>query len=328
MCLIKPNNFIIKTLAVVIGLKATFILFLIFAVGLIFGPLYLMGGPGEIAYKLYNKGSKHWPASVQWADLNSVPAHLMPHFKAAGEQYGIPWWVLVAIAKIESDFRPNVTGPPNYTNELAQGMMQFLPSTWKAYGVDGDGDGRADINNPIDSIYSAANYLAANNGASDIEGALFIYNRSNAYVREVLAVAEGYQVQEVWRSSGKGFPLPTRNPVYTSFFGEPRGGRTHNGVDIACAHGTPLLAVTNGVIRHSYSHAGGKELWIETPDGIRYFYCHLSKYVAQPGETVVVGQTVGLAGTTGVSSGPHLHFGIMTRGGVWIDPLPFLEKVL
>lgn len=317
----------LRGLTVLYGWLFFIIGFCILSVGLILAPIYFMGGPGEFSKKSYNYHSL-MAIGVEWAPLDGIPAHLMPHFKAAGEKYGIPWWVLAAVANIESSFRPVVTGPENYTGELAQGMMQFLPSTWKAYGVDGDGDGRADIFNPIDSIYSAANYLAANQAANKggLRDALFLYNRSDEYVNRVLAMAEGYRLQSVWEERGYGFPIATSNPVYTSKWGDPRsGGRSHKGVDIACDVGTPLLAVANGVIRHSYSTNGGNEIWIETSDGISYFYCHLSQYIAKPGQQVKVGQPIALSGNTGISTGPHLHLGIMVNGE-WINPMPFLEK--
>ncbi len=322
------DNKVVKLLMLLLGVKVAVILFLVFAVGLIFGPLFLLGGLGDIGAE-WSKDTGSWPDGVEWQPVEEIPVHLMPHFKAAEEKYGIPWWVLASIAFKESSFRPTPTGPSNHTGELARGMMQFLPSTWKTYGVDGDGDGKADILNPIDSIYSAANYLAANKAANkgSIRDALWRYNQSDDYVNEILAIAEGYRLQEAWQRDGYGFPLPTTNPRYTGSFGDPRDGHSHGGVDIVCDYGTPLLAVVGGTIRHSTSPAGGNEIWIDAPDGMSYFYCHMSQYVARPGQRVSVGQTIGLAGSTGISSGPHLHFGIMVKGK-WINPRPFLDKLL
>ncbi len=310
-----------KILFILFGWEMIILMFCLFALGLIFGPVFLLGGLGAG----FNQTGSSWSNGVEWQPLDGIPENLLPHFKAAGAKYNIPWTVLAAIAFTESSFRPGVIGPDNYTGENARGMMQFLPSTWEKYGVDGDGDGKADIYNPIDSIYSTANYLAANQGASNMADALFLYNHSDEYVNKILALAEGYKLQEIWQKEGFGFPLPTSNPKYTGFFGDPRNGHSHGGVDIACDYGAPLLAVTSGTVRHSTSHAGGNELWIDTPEGVSYFYCHLSQYIAQPGQKVSLGQTVARAGSTGVSSGPHLHFGIWIKG--WIDPLPFLKKV-
>ncbi|MCB0907822.1 MAG: lytic transglycosylase domain-containing protein, partial [Nocardioidaceae bacterium] len=77
----------------------------------------------------------------------------------------------------------------------AQGLMQFMPATWASYGVDGNGDGRADILNDADSVMSAANYLTASgghNGPDGIRDALFAYNRATWYVNDVLFYAAAY----------------------------------------------------------------------------------------------------------------------------------------
>ena len=68
--------------------------------------------------------------------------------------------------------------------------MQFMPGTWRAYGQDGNGDGKADVCNAEDALYGAANYLAANGAVDNIEKALFAYNHAQWYVNKVKAVAD------------------------------------------------------------------------------------------------------------------------------------------
>ena len=73
--------------------------------------------------------------------------------------------------------------------------MQFMPATWAAYGVDGDGDGHADIHTDADSIYSAANYLTASGVTAGVDGvrrAIFAYNHADWYVNDVLYYAAAY----------------------------------------------------------------------------------------------------------------------------------------
>ena len=103
----------------------------------------------------------------------------------AGAAYGIPWQVLAAINKIESNFGRNM-GP---SSAGAVGWMQFMPDTWLRWGTDGNGDGVADPWNPDDGVYSAARYLAAAEGRTDISRAIFAYNHAQWYVDDVLRLA-------------------------------------------------------------------------------------------------------------------------------------------
>ena len=103
----------------------------------------------------------------------------------AGAAYAIPWQVLAAINKIESNFGRNM-GP---SSAGAVGWMQFMPDTWLRWGMDGDGDGIANPWNPDDAVHSAARYLAAADGRTDISRAIFAYNHAQWYVDDVLQLA-------------------------------------------------------------------------------------------------------------------------------------------
>ena len=113
---------------------------------------------------------------------------LLPIWQAAGQAYGIPWSVLAAIDKVESNFGQNM-GP---SSAGAIGWMQFMPDTWARWGTDANADGIADPWNAEDAIYSAARYLAASGGATDIRSAVFSYNHADWYVDEVLQLAQQY----------------------------------------------------------------------------------------------------------------------------------------
>ncbi len=110
---------------------------------------------------------------------------LGPIWQHAGAAYGIPWQVLAAINKIESNFGQNM-GP---SSAGAIGWMQFMPSTWLRWGTDADGDGVADPWAATDAIYSAARYLAAAGGQTDIRRGVFAYNHADWYVDEVVGLA-------------------------------------------------------------------------------------------------------------------------------------------
>jgi len=111
---------------------------------------------------------------------------LLALWQRFGTQYGVPWQVLAAINKVESNFGRNM-GP---SSAGALGWMQFMPSTWERWGVDANGDGVADPWSPDDAIAAAARYLAASGGATDISRAVFSYNHAQWYVDEVMQLAQ------------------------------------------------------------------------------------------------------------------------------------------
>ena len=114
------------------------------------------------------------PRTLSFAELSTL-------WHRAGATYGIPWQVLAAINKIESNFGRNM-GP---SSAGAVGWMQFMPSTWLRWGTDANGDGVADPWAPEDAIFSAARYLAAAGGRTDLYRGVFAYNHADWYVRDV-----------------------------------------------------------------------------------------------------------------------------------------------
>lgn len=113
---------------------------------------------------------------------------LLPIWANAASAYGVPWQVLAAINKVETNNGTNL-GP---SSAGAVGWMQFMPGTWAHYGVDANRDGVADPNNPVDAIASAARYLAASGARSNLAHAIYAYNHAWWYVDAVLALARSY----------------------------------------------------------------------------------------------------------------------------------------
>jgi hypothetical protein len=134
--------------------------------------------PGSIAFPPSLLGR---PAVVE----TRTYGELLDLWQRDGAVYGIPWQVLAAINKVESNFGRNM-GP---SSAGAIGWMQFMPSTWERWGVDADGDGLANPWSAEDAVAAAARYLAASGGATDISRAVFSYNHAQWYVDEVLQLA-------------------------------------------------------------------------------------------------------------------------------------------
>ena len=113
-------------------------------------------------------------------------------YKESARKYGFgeDWYVLAAVGKVESNHGENM-GP---SSAGAMGPMQFLPSTWETSGVDGNGDGVANIMDPRDAIPAAASYLRDGGAPQDWYRALYTYNHADWYVKKVLGVAEGYRL--------------------------------------------------------------------------------------------------------------------------------------
>jgi len=131
------------------------------------------------------------PADATRAALADIPADWLARYQtAARDCAGLPWEVLAAIGSIETGHGAN----RRTSSAGAVGPMQFLPSTWAAYGVDADGSGRADIRNADDAVHTAARFLCASGGGypRTLRKALWNYNHADWYVDAVLALAGRY----------------------------------------------------------------------------------------------------------------------------------------
>ncbi|MHB8670897.1 MAG: C40 family peptidase [Acidimicrobiales bacterium] len=147
------------------------------------------------------------PSALASSDIPPVQLAL---YRAAAETCpGLPWAVLAAIGKVESDHgRSNEPGVHYGANQAgAEGPMQFLPATFAAYAVAGTGAGDLDVYEPTDAVFSAARYLCANGGgdAARLHDAIFAYNHAEWYVQDVLAWARAY----AGTPGGPGAPAPS-----------------------------------------------------------------------------------------------------------------------
>ena len=98
----------------------------------------------------------------------------------------------------------------------------------------------------------------------------------------------------------------------------------HKGVDIAAAQGTPIYAAKSGTVTIStYSSSAGNYVMINHGNGLYTAYMHASKLYVKVGDKVSQGQTIAAVGSTGYSTGPHLHFSVIINGN-YVDPLKYL----
>ncbi len=125
-----------------------------------------------------------------------------------------------------------------------------------------------------------------------------------------------------------GWVLPSPGTI-TSWFGprlHPILGyvRMHNGVDFNCWTGDPIRAATDGIVITAEYYGGyGYTIIIQHANSISTLYAHLSGFNSQVNDYVVAGEQIGVCGTTGLSTGPHLHFEVR-QSGVPVNPVPYL----
>jgi murein DD-endopeptidase MepM/ murein hydrolase activator NlpD len=233
-------------------------------------------------------------------DQFEIPPFLLPIYQACGTEYGIPWQVLASINRIETAFGTNL----NVSSAGALGWMQFIPSSWQAYGVDANEDGRKDPYNPVDAICAAARYLKAAGGAEDLRDAIFAYNHADWYVDEVLLYANQYSKLPddlvgslTGLTEGAHFPVAAdaryaddiseREAVKRATTGRAAAGNaadvisdspTRRGIDIYSRVNAPVVAVNDGVIQKmGESPKLGKFIVLLDAYGNRYTYAQLGQ---------------------------------------------------
>ena len=229
-------------------------------------------------------------------DSFSIPPFLLPIYQACGTQYGIPWQVLASINRIETNFG-QLAGVTSTAGAI--GWMQFLPSTWEAYGVDANGDKRKDPYNPVDAICGAARYLRAAGGETDLRRAIFAYNNADWYVDEVLLYAQQYgKLPDDLISSVTGLTEGAHFPVaaksrYADDVSERQAARmakegdasalyesspTRRGINIYADEGAPVVAVNDGVIKEiGNSEKLGNYIVLQDAYGNKFTYAQLGE---------------------------------------------------
>lgn len=130
-------------------------------------------------------------------------------------------------------------------------------------------------------------------------------------------------------SGGFAWPMPSSTYISSYFGGRdaPTAGAStyHRGIDIACDSGSHVIAAAAGTVSYTgYMGSGGITVMLDHGDGVFTVYHHLSAYSVVEGQKVEQGQVIAFSGNTGVSTGPHLHFGVRVNGD-YVDPLQFYQ---
>ncbi|WP_345475486.1 NlpC/P60 family protein [Actinoallomurus oryzae] len=178
-------------IVIIAGTAAMFLLSLV-AIPLFFGANQLYQGAAGGGDCTDTSGAATQPQ--QSGDANSIPSNYLALYKKAGQQYGIPWNVLAGIGWVETHHgtlkAPGVLSGENFAH--AGGPMQFIPGTWKMFGVDGNNDGKKDRYDPADAIPAAARLLKHDGAPTHMRSAIFAYNHLVSYVNNVLSTAQKY----------------------------------------------------------------------------------------------------------------------------------------
>ena len=130
--------------------------------------------------------------------------------------------------------------------------------------------------------------------------------------------------------SSSGWIVPCRYTAFTSAFGwrtHPISGtrKHHNGVDLAGVKGTSIYAAKGGTVSSTgYDSSRGYYVIIDHGDGFKSYYYHMTRYIVSSGQKVDRGKTIGYMGSTGASTGPHLHFGISYKGS-YVNPAKYIR---
>jgi hypothetical protein len=290
-----------------------------------------LGGPLAIGPSLLGGLPSAIRVPGAFVDSFRIPPVLLPIYQAAGIRYGVRWEVLAAINELETGYGRNL----NVSSAGARGWMQFMPGTWKAYGVDANGDGAKDPYNPSDAIFAAARYLRAAGATDDLARAIYAYNHAGWYVDAVLmrarviaALPERVLYSLSWLGRGR---LPV-NDAYPAMRDDPE----EDGVYISAPTGARVVAVNDGrLVRIGRSADLGRYVKLRDLAGNTYIYGHLralSRSSRQGrrldrGTWVAAGTALGRVRRSAGGRTGSILFAIRPtgRGAPRIDPKPILR---
>lgn len=263
--------------------------------------------------------------TVNWAQVWPNVARWQPEIDAAAAQCGVNSAVIAAVMTQESGGHAATCSSAG-----ACGLMQLMPGTAKEVNVQ-------DRMNPAQSTLGGACYLRTllNRYDNDLQLAVAAYNagpgnvdryggvppfkETELYVKKVLTYYQQVAVSDQ--------PVTCCQwPVAIEGIVSQQPSATHMALDIAAPLGTALMASHGGqVIAVGWGGDYGKRVIIDHGDGLQTLYAHQSSFTVKEGDHVERGQMIGRVGSTGRSTGPHLHFEVR-KNGILQDPWTYLSK--
>lgn len=156
----------------------------------------------------------------------------------------------------------------------------------------------------------------------DVDTQVIIAPVNEVIVKGVAKTLLSAQQRQQANSAGFAFPLPAGTWQVSSYYGD---GRNHKGIDLCAPSGTSIYAVADGTVVFSgWRGAYGNCVVVQHSNGMQTLYAHASQNCCATGDTVSQGEVIALVGTTGQSTGNHLHFEVIVNG-VNVNPAPYIN---
>ncbi|NJN01901.1 MAG: peptidoglycan DD-metalloendopeptidase family protein [Leptolyngbyaceae cyanobacterium RM1_1_2] len=247
------------------------------------------------------------PAEVEEAAAEPYVSNLLADVEATRQTQSVqPETTEVALGSLESSPQATVPLNPEFSNQEAEGEASVLPTTLPQFD-----QAQLFAAAPLGSeVYAPLNPVPTGRVVSP---SLPVLPAADEFLPETPNRFNGY----AWPTTG----------VLTSGYGW-RWGRMHRGLDIAGPVGTPVVAAAPGVVERSGWNSGGygNLVDIRHPDGSMTRYGHNSRLLVTPGQQVAQGQQIAEMGSTGYSTGPHLHFEVHLPGQGTVNPIAYLPN--